>query len=81
MEHNHNTTCKEVMNHICDTLGEDFNSPKCNAIKSHLESCDKCKKYYKSITHTIQIYKNYEWKVSKEAHEKLLGFLGLDDCE
>ncbi|MDA3861956.1 MAG: hypothetical protein PF445_12110 [Melioribacteraceae bacterium] len=81
MEHNHKTTCKEVMNHICDTLGEDLDSPTCTSIKSHLDSCDSCQKYYKSISQTIQVYKKYEWKVSSEAHDKLLDFLGLDDCE
>ena len=27
------TTCKEVMSHICDSLGEDLDSPKCTNIK------------------------------------------------
>ena len=81
MEHNHKTTCKEVMNHICDTLGEDFNSPKCTSLKNHLDSCGSCQKYYKSISQTIQVYKKYEWKISTETHNKLLDILGLDECE
>ena len=28
--------CKEVMSHICDSLGEDLDSPKCVDIKTHL---------------------------------------------
>ena len=81
MEHNHKTNCKEVMNHICDTLGEDLDSPKCTSIKHHLENCESCQKYYKSISETIQIYKKYEWKASTDSHKKLLNFLGLDDCD
>ncbi|MCF6268626.1 MAG: hypothetical protein L3J41_02845 [Melioribacteraceae bacterium] len=81
MENSNKTTCKEVMNHICDSLGEEFDSPHCIALKHHLESCGSCQKYYKSISHTIQVYKTYEWKISTETHNKLLDFLGLDDCE
>lgn len=81
MEHNHKTTCKEVMNHICDTLGEDLSSPTCTSIKSHLDNCVSCQKYYDSINKTILIYQKYEWKVSSDSHDKLLDFLGLGDCE
>jgi len=28
-------TCKEVMNYICESLGEDLNSEKCIAIKAN----------------------------------------------
>jgi predicted anti-sigma-YlaC factor YlaD len=75
------TTCKEVMDHICDTLGEDLDSPNCSSIKEHLEHCESCQKYYNSITETILIYKKYNVKVTTEIHAKLLNFLGLDDCE
>lgn len=78
---NKKTTCKEVMNHICDTLGEDLESPKCTSIKHHLEHCESCQKYYNSINDTIRIYQKYEWKVSSDSHNKLLDFLGLSDCE
>jgi len=27
------TSCREVMEHICDNLGEELNSPKCIEIK------------------------------------------------
>lgn len=81
MKNEQKTTCKEVMNHICDTLGEDLDSPTCTSIKNHLDHCESCQKYYKSISETILIYKKYEWKVSTDAHDKLLDFLGLDDCE
>ncbi len=81
MKKEHKTTCKEVMSHICDTLGEDLDSPTCTSIKNHLDNCPSCQKYYKSISQTILIYKEYEWKVSSDTHDKLLDFLGLDDCE
>ncbi|MFA3783640.1 zf-HC2 domain-containing protein [Melioribacteraceae bacterium 4301-Me] len=70
-------TCKDVMNHICDNLGEELDSPKCVEIKAHLEHCDNCKKYFKSIETTIEFYKKYNVSLSEEAHNKLLEFLGL----
>ncbi|MEI7812662.1 MAG: hypothetical protein WCJ01_09585 [Ignavibacteria bacterium] len=72
-------TCKEVINHICDNLGEDLNSPRCIAIKSHLEGCNCCKSYSKSVETTISFYKNYNAELPKEAHDRLLSSLGLNE--
>ena len=81
MKKDHKITCKNVMNHICDTLGEDLSSPTCTTLKSHLDNCESCQKYYKSISQTILVYKKYELDASSDSHKKLLKFLGLDDCE
>lgn len=72
-------TCKEVMNHICDNLGEDLDSPRCVAIKTHLDNCESCQKYFRNIDTTIQFYKKYNVKVDDEAHKRLISFLGLDE--
>lgn len=72
-------TCKEVMNHICDNLGEDLNSPKCVAIKTHLDNCESCQKYFKNVESTIQFYKKYNVEVDENIHTRLLNFLGLDE--
>jgi predicted anti-sigma-YlaC factor YlaD len=76
-----NITCKDVMNHICDNLGEDLNSPRCVAIKNHLDNCDSCQKYFKSLDSTIQFYKKYNVAVDDEMHSRLIDFLGLEDKE
>ena len=67
----HNIACKDVMAHICDNLGEELDSPKCIAIKEHLENCPNCSSYMKSIDATIQFYKNYNADISDDAHHKL----------
>ncbi len=72
-------TCKEVMSHICDNLGEDLNSPKCVAIKHHLDECQCCKTYFNNIESTISFYKNYDTKIPEDAHNKLLDILGLKE--
>ncbi|MCF8241939.1 MAG: hypothetical protein K9J16_11175 [Melioribacteraceae bacterium] len=74
-------TCKDVMSHICDNLGEDLNSPKCVAIKEHLDHCDNCKSYFHSVESTIKFYKMYNVEVDDKTHDNLLDFLGLKDQE
>jgi len=72
-------SCKEVMNHICDSLGEDLDSPKCTNIKEHLNSCPNCQKYFKSVDSTVQFYKKYNVELDNDGHERLLSVLGLND--
>jgi len=71
----HKIECKEVMNHICDNLGEDFNSARCIEIKAHLEECGCCRNYFKSVNETIQLYKSYNVEVTEEIHKRLMNFL------
>ncbi len=75
----HMPTCKEVMTHICDNLGEELGSPACIEIKAHLESCDNCQHYFKSVETTIQFYRKYNVNISEEAHNRLVEFLGLKE--
>lgn len=72
-------TCKEVMTHICDNLGEQLESPTCIEIKAHLESCENCQHYFKSVETTIQFYRKYNVNISEEAHNRLVEFLGLKE--
>ncbi len=78
-KHKQKITCKQVMFHICENMGEDLDSPKCVEIKEHLEECDNCKKYFKSLESTIQFYKVYNVQISEDAHKRLLNALGLDN--
>lgn len=71
--------CKDVMNHICENLGEELNSPRCTEIKAHLENCNGCQEYFKSVDTTIKFYKNYNVKISSDAHNRLMNFLDLNE--
>ena len=73
----HKIVCKDVMEHICENLGENLDSPKCSAIKSHLNNCDNCQNYFKTVEDTIQFYKNYNVELPEGAHDRLLKVLGL----
>jgi len=75
------TTCKEVMSHICDSLGEDLDSPKCINIKEHLDSCPTCQKYFESVESTVHFYKKYDVNLDDEGHKRLLAILGLDKTD
>jgi len=73
--------CKDVMQHICESLGEELNSEKCAAIKQHLDNCEDCKSYFKTVELTIDYYKKYNVDIPKDAHSRLMNFLDLSDCE
>ncbi len=72
-------TCKEVMVHICDNLGEELNSAKCVSIKAHMENCDNCKHYFNSVEATIEFYRKYNVELPEEAHNRLLDILGIKE--
>ncbi|RPI66215.1 MAG: hypothetical protein EHM47_17195 [Ignavibacteriales bacterium] len=74
-----NVTCKDVMKHVCESLGEDLNSENCMNIKLHLEECPGCQNYFKTVEKTINFYKDYNIKISEEAHNRLMTKLGLTD--
>jgi predicted anti-sigma-YlaC factor YlaD len=71
--------CKEVMKHVCDTLGEDLNSEKCIAIKDHLDNCSGCSNYFKSVEMTIDFYKKYNVEIPQSAHDRLMDVLGINE--
>jgi len=70
-------SCKDVMSHICESLSEEINSPKCVAIKYHLETCQGCKSYFTSVEMTIDLYKKCTEKFPEGVHKKLMDFLEL----
>jgi predicted anti-sigma-YlaC factor YlaD len=72
-------SCKDVMKHVCESLGEDLNSDSCRNIKSHLDECPGCQNYFKSVEKTIEFYKDYNIEIPDEAHNRLMSFLGLAD--
>ena len=74
-------TCKDVMHHVCESLGEDLNSPQCAAIKAHLDECNGCQNYFKSVEATIDLYRKYNVEPTKDSHDRLMSLLGLKDSE
>jgi anti-sigma factor RsiW len=64
--------CDAVYLHICDSLDENLASPRCRAIKKHLEQCPECQAYLASLKTTIALYKAAPVpRIPAEAHRKL----------
>jgi len=78
---NDKVNCKDVMSHICDSLGEDLNSRKCIDIKDHLENCSNCQNYFDSVDSTVKFYKKYNVELDDKGQDRLLSVLGLKDIE
>lgn len=74
-----NLTCKEVLSHVCENIGEPDDSPLCLAIQDHLENCKGCKDFKDSLQKTIELYKNYNVEFPESAHKKLLECLNLKE--
>jgi len=72
-------SCKEVMSHICESLSEEMDSPKCVAIKDHIENCEGCRSYFASVEMTIDLYKKCTETLPDNLHKKLMDFLELND--
>jgi len=70
--------CKDVISHICENIGEEINSPKCIAIKEHLDNCADCTCYKNSVEKVIELYKDYKVELPTDAQDKLLKFLELE---
>jgi len=72
-------SCKEVMRYVCECMAQDISSERCIALKEHLESCENCKQYFKSVELTIDCYRKYNVELPENAHKKLMNFLNLPD--
>jgi hypothetical protein len=74
-----NINCKDVMRHVCESLGEDLNSDSCRNIRIHLSECTGCQNYFRSVEKTIEFYKDYNIELPEESHKRLMSFLGLEE--
>ena len=72
-------SCKEVMSYVCECLAQDTSSQKCLDLKAHLDDCEECKEYFKSVKLTIDCYQKYNAELPEDVHKKLMNFLNLKD--
>ncbi|HSP87413.1 MAG TPA: hypothetical protein VLN45_04725 [Ignavibacteriaceae bacterium] len=72
-------SCKEVMRYVCECLAQDESSDRCLSLKNHLDSCEDCKEYFKSVKLTIDCYQKYNVKLPEDVHKKLMNYLKLED--
>ncbi len=72
-------SCKEVMQFVCECLAKDTGSQKCLDLKEHLDNCEDCREYFKSVKLTIDCYQKYNVELPENAHKKLMNFLKLEE--
>ena len=69
-------TCKKVYRHICESLDEDLDTPRCRAIKRHIEACPNCQTYMASLKRTIRLYRSLPvGRTPRVAHTRLVAVL------
>lgn len=71
-----NKSCAQMFRHICDNLDQDLDSPKCRAIRTHLDGCGDCLTYLDSLKKTIDLYKSYPVPPISSAARKFLRRIG-----
>ncbi len=70
--------CKRKIEEICDQLGENLDSEKCNEIKKHLEDCPPCCAYVNTVKKTVELYKILpNEQVPGNVHARLMKVLKL----
>lgn len=74
-----NIECKEVMKYVCECLAQDTASDRCLSLRDHLDNCENCREYFKSVQLTIDCYQKYNVDLPEDAHKKLMEFLKLED--
>lgn len=64
--------CNEVTKYVCENLDEQLDSPKCRAIKKHLQTCPNCSKELSDLKKVITLYRKESVPRLDQAVEKRL---------
>jgi anti-sigma factor RsiW len=67
-----NIHCDEAAKYICENLDEKLDSPKCRAIKKHLQTCETCSKDLADVKKIIALYRKESVPHLSPAIEKRL---------
>ncbi len=72
---------KEKLKKICDIMGEDFDSPACQEMMEHINSCPTCKVYYDTIKKSVLLCKQNDCieEVPDAVNDRLIKILDLEE--
>lgn len=71
--------CDEVTKYICENLDEQVNSPRCRAIKKHLQSCAACSKNLADLKKVVLLYRHESIpRLTRSAEKRLFKALKLE---
>jgi hypothetical protein len=48
-------TCSEIIDALCDYLGEELGAERRDTLELHLKTCDNCTFYLESYRHTVTL--------------------------
>lgn len=71
-------SCADVLRYICEQFGEDDDSPRCQAVKAHLEHCPDCSRYCDSVEKMIGLYRAASPEFPDHAREAVLTAVGIE---
>lgn len=76
MKHDHS---KDRIKKMCDMLGEDFDSPKCQAMAEQVNACPTCKVYYDTVKKTVLLCKENDCaeELPNDVNNRLMKLLDL----
>lgn len=71
------STAKERILNICAELGEDLDSPGCQALREYVKTCPNCEAFVDSVKKTIRLYQQYKPGYPEDIRKRLLKTLNL----
>jgi predicted anti-sigma-YlaC factor YlaD len=71
--------CTENLRLMCNDLGENIDSPLCQEVRDHIQTCANCRAYVDTVRKTVFFYKvtDKKEKVPDDVHERLWKILKL----
>jgi anti-sigma factor RsiW len=73
------TTCKQVYLHVCESLDEDLDTPRCREIRKHLAKCPRCREYMATLKNTIALYRSQpEVRTPRTTHAGLVAAIASE---
>jgi hypothetical protein len=72
---------KEKLEKLCNIMGEDFDSPACQEMMEHINSCPTCKVYYDTVKKSVLLCKENDCaeEVPADVNNRLLKILDLEE--
>jgi hypothetical protein len=70
-------SCQDVLDFICAQFGEDDDSERCRAVRTHLSRCPDCSSYCDSLEKMIGLYRAAAPSFPDTARTHLLEQLGI----
>jgi len=72
---------REVIEKICDFMGEDLDAPACKEVIEHIENCPDCKIYLDTMQKTVTICRDLEKskKLPVDMNKRLFKILKLEN--